>query len=199
MEHADLYRRLSARDPSVVDHLVALFGGPMERLAAMIMGQVGTAEDAEEAVSDALAAAWERVAEFDASRTSLKSWLLMLTKYAALNRRRQLQRQQFLPDGQRRVAPMQAVPEPVAPSTPEDEALAQDQRHRLHRALTQMPEPDRGLLIRRYFFEEPIAAMARELGVSRGALDNRLWRARQALKAILNDEREEQIHGTSAI
>lgn len=199
MEQAELHRRLLARDPAVVDDLVAAFSGPMHYLAVMILGQVGTAEDAEEAVADALTAAWDRAAEFDPTRTSLKSWLLMITKYTALTRRRQLQRQQFLPDGERRVAPIHTVPDPVAAGTPEEEALRHDQRHRLHQALERIPEPDRQLLVRRYFFEEPISAMARELGLSRGALDNRLWRARQALKSLLHDDKEGTAHGTSAV
>lgn len=182
-----------------MDELVAAYGGAMQRLAVMILGQVGTAEDAEEAVSDAIAAAWERAAEYEPTRTSLRSWLLMFTKYAALTRRRQLQRQLFLPDGEPRVTPLHAAPDPIDDATPEDSAVRADQRERLHQALDRMEEPDRTLLIRRYYFEEPIANLARELGLSRGALDNRLWRARQALKALLHDEREGIPHGTSAV
>lgn len=199
MEEAALHQRLLRRDPSVVADLVAAFSGPMYHLAQMILGQVGAAEDAEEAVSDAIAAAWERTAEFDPDRTSLKSWLLMLTKYAALDRRRQLVRQRYLPSGEARVAPISTAPEPVAPSSPEDELLRADQREQLHRGLARLAEPDRELLIRRYFFEEPIAEIAQGMGLTRGALDNRLWRARQALKALLNHEMEGTRHGTSAI
>jgi RNA polymerase sigma factor, sigma-70 family len=189
-----IHRLLLARDPTGLDLLVDLVAHKAYRLARMVLGGLGTEQDAEEVVSDALAAAWERVAEFDPARSTLTNWVLMRTKYAALDRRRMLRRRKLDAGGQSRVIPLGAAPEPAAP--PSDEVvLAGEEQAALHAALRRLPEAERELLIRRYFFEEPLAEMARDLGITRGALDTRLWRARQSLKRLLNDESEVQSHG----
>ncbi|QBS36541.1 hypothetical protein E1B22_00030 [Thermaerobacter sp. FW80] len=56
---------------------------------------------------------------------------------------------------------------------------------RLRMALESLSPAERDLLIRRYWMEEPIERMAREAGISRNAMDSRLWRARQALRKAL--------------
>jgi len=192
-----IHRLLLARDPTGLDLLVDLVAHKAHRLARMVLGGLGTEQDAEEVVSDVLAAAWDRVAEFDPTRSTLTNWVLMLTKYAALDRRRRLRRRNLDAEGQGRVIPIATVPEPTAP--PSDElVLAGEEQAALHAALRRLPEAERELLIRRYFFEEPLADMARDLGLTRGALDTRLWRARQNLRRLLNDESEVHSHGQQA-
>lgn len=194
-----LHRRLLARDPQVLDDLVAAYGGYIDQLARVILGGLGTAEDAEEIASDALVSAWERAAQYEPTRTPLKTWLLMLTKYAALDRRRLLQRRRFTSQGDEKVIPLEAAPEQVDALTPEESLLRFDRQAQLRRALHRLPEAERDLLLRRYYMDEPVTELMAALGLSRGALDNRLWRARQAMKALLQDELEGHIHGKSAI
>ncbi|WP_460039825.1 sigma factor-like helix-turn-helix DNA-binding protein [Thermaerobacter litoralis] len=50
-----------------------------------------------------------------------------------------------------------------------------------------LPAAERDLLIRRYWLEESIADMARQEGISRNAMDSRLWRARQTSRRALED------------
>ncbi|HWI66378.1 MAG TPA: sigma-70 family RNA polymerase sigma factor [Symbiobacteriaceae bacterium] len=185
----DLYLRLMRRDPSAMELLVRQFIAPVHRLAGLILGQTGTPEDVEEIASDAFARAWERIAEYDPERTTLASWVLMITKYTALDYRRRMVRRSYTADGQAKVIPLDAGPEPAAPNTPEEDLLRQDQSERVREALNRLPEAERTLLVRRYFLEEPITDIARDLGLTRTAMDNRLSRARQALKAQLADQK----------
>lgn len=188
-----IHRLLLARDPAGLDELTLLLGHKAYRLAQMILGGLGSAQDVEEVVSDALVAAWNRAAEFDPERSTLTNWLLMLTKYAALDRRRALRRQLLDADGEAKVIPLSAAPEPAVLAG-EDLFLLSEDQAALHDALRRLPDADRELLIRRYFFEESPAEMARDLGLTRGALDTRLWRARQNLRRLLHEESEVHAH-----
>lgn len=196
MLHPDeqrIHQQLLARDPAGLDALVDLMGHKAYRLAQLALGGTGTEQDVEEVVSDALVAAWNRAAEFDPSRSSLTNWILMLTKFAALDRRRALRRRTIGADGLARVVPLSSAPEPTAVSS-EELVLEGENRAAVHEALRRLPEADRQLIIRRYFLEEPLAEIARDLGLTRGALDTRLWRARQNLKRLLNNESEVHAH-----
>jgi RNA polymerase sigma-70 factor (ECF subfamily) len=192
-QEAALHRRLLERDPTALDLLIEAYSSQVYRIAGLVLGQLGNPQDVEEAAGDAFAAVWERAAEYDPQRSTFKNWVLMLAKYAALNRRRALLREEA------RVIPLEAAVEPSQEITPEDDLIRRDRRDRLRQALARLPEADRELLVRRYFLEQPIVQLARELGLTRAAIDNRLWRARQALRALLTEEREGYGNGASAI
>lgn len=194
LDEAAIYQQLLAHDPAGLDGLVNLLGHKAYRLAQLVMSGTGNEQDVEEVVSDALAAAWNRAREFHPGRSSLTNWVLMLTKYAALDRRRAIRRRTMDEAGEALVIPLAAAPEPVAPAG--DEWILQKERQaEVHAALGKLPSADRDLLIRRYLLEQPLTEIARDLGLTRGALDTRLWRARQSLKALLNDESEVLAHG----
>jgi RNA polymerase sigma-70 factor, ECF subfamily len=186
-EHSvdELERRLLSQAPEALDQLIDAHIDPVHRLVSLIIGSAGSPEDVEETVADTFTRAWNRAPEFDPARTTLRSWVLMVAKYTALDRRRALVRQRYTAGGEARVIPLDVGPEPAAGTTPEEEAIHHEDAEQLHHALELLPPSDRDLLVRRYFFEEPITDMARELGLTRSAIDNRLWRARQALKEHL--------------
>lgn len=190
LDETALHQRLLARQPAAIDDLTDRHGAQIYHLARRIIGAAGSEQDSEEVAADAVAAAWQRAAEFDPKRSSLGSWMLMLTKYLALDRRHNLLRQRFTAAGEARLVPLAAAPEPVASPTPEQAAIDAEGRRRLHQALGRLPPADRELLERRYFLAQPIGELARELNLSRSALDNRLWRARRALRELLQDAKE---------
>lgn len=189
-----IHRQLLARDPAGLDALVDLVGHKVYWLVQRVMGNLGTQQDVEEVVSDALAAAWERASEFDPKRSTLTNWVLMLAKYAALDRRRALRRESLDAGGMAKVVPLEAAPEPATAAS-EDLVMAGEDQTAVHQALRRLPAEERELLVRRYFFEEPLVEMARDLGLSRGALDTRLWRARQHLKQLFGEERGVRANG----
>ena len=206
-----LIERIRRGDPDAVAEMVQRLGGPLLYLARLILGPAGTDADAEEVAADALVAAWQRAAEFEPARGRFRTWVFMLLKYAALDRRRQLEREFRRRSGWLRRAGADPgrgpdpAPQPgglawsslddgwpsrghtpVSPADPADLVAARDEAVRLRMALESLPLAERDLLIRRYWLEEPIERMAREAGISRNAMDSRLWRARQALRKALD-------------
>lgn len=185
MTDGELVRGLQRGDPAALDRLIACYGGPVLELARVIVGAAGGREDAEEAAADAFARAWQRRDAYDPSRATVRSWLLMHAKYAALDRRRQLLGERYTAAGELRVVPLQSAPEPVGDIDPVDDVIRDEQNGRLYAALGRLPAPHRELLMRRYLLEESIAALASAYGITRQALDTRLSRARRALQAEL--------------
>lgn len=203
----DLVARIRRGEPDAVDEMVRLLAGPLLYLARLILGPVGTAADAEEVAADALVAAWRRINEFDPSRGHFRTWVFMLLKYAALERRRQLLKEESrrvrLPHALPGAGPLAGAPEEVPWETgpppggsgtgpgagplsdPVEQVLAREQAAALRHALDTLSPAERDLLVRRYVLEEPIHQLAREAGISRNAMDSRLWRARRALRAAL--------------
>jgi RNA polymerase sigma-70 factor (ECF subfamily) len=71
-----------------------------------------------------------------------------------------------------------------------------EQRQAVQAALQQLPRLERELIYRRYFLEQRVEEAADALNLTRQAADNRLWRARKALRELLVvPGREEVSHG----
>ncbi len=75
-----------------------------------------------------------------------------------------------------------------------DESLSTiEERERLQTALKTLTAVERELIYKRYFLDESAADLAMEYGLTRQAIDNRLWRARKSLKLALIAGEEKEV------
>lgn len=180
--------RLREGEPQALEEIIAAYGSPVYRLTARILAGYGQ-DEYEECSSDTFLEVWRKRAQFDPSRSGLRTWVLMLARYRALDYRRRRARQ-YNPAGE--TVTVDAVSTEAA--SPEPLLLDREKREWIMGALAALPAAEREILYRRYFLDESIAAIAASCGISRGAADNRLWRARRSLKRLLLDD-----HGNKVV
>jgi RNA polymerase sigma factor (sigma-70 family) len=94
LDEHELIQGLRARDPISLEALINQYSRELFYFARLILGSAGSAQDAEECLSDLFIAVWQEFESFDPARGSLRTWLTMRTKYIALDCRRVLVRQQ---------------------------------------------------------------------------------------------------------
>jgi RNA polymerase sigma factor (sigma-70 family) len=200
-----LLRGLRARNPRALEALIARYSREVAYFVRMVLDGVGTAQDAEECVNDLFITAWEDIEAFDPTRGALRTWLTMRAKYVALDRRRQIQRRQSLAamvssDGHLLVKDRDGRPEMVGLSNlPSEESLEgllerREQQEQLRRVMEHLPELDRLLVYLRYFRLASTEEIAARTGLTRRAIDTRLWRARKTLREAL-EALEERAYG----
>ena len=68
---------------------------------------------------------------------------------------------------------------PSAEPTPEERLLQQERRQALERALTALPQRDRLLFYRKYYYRQSTAQIAAELGTTERAVEGRLYRIKE--------------------
>jgi RNA polymerase sigma-70 factor, ECF subfamily len=170
---------LRRREPAALNALIDQYAALLYALVDRVLAGAGGPPDVEECVSDTMHAAWERIGQFDRERAPLKTWLLILAKYKALDRRRALLR-----DATPVVVAVDAVAAPA--SSPEAELVGREERAEVQAALGALAPVDRTLVYGRYFLGERVDALAEALGLTRQAADNRLWRARRQLAEYLS-------------
>lgn len=205
-----LWRGLLARDTSALEALIARYSRELTYFVRTVLDGVGTAQDAEECVNDLFVAAWEEIDGFDPARGSFRTWLTMRAKFLALDRRRQIQRRQTilagspLGDGEvgdRDVARAGPSGEFIVGNTLRPEPAEnmdgllerREQQQQLRQALEQLPELDRLVVYLRYFRLAGTDEIAARTGLTKRAVDTRLWRARKWLREAL--EAMEKPHG----
>src|SRR5438105_10845896 len=217
----DLVQRLHERDPEALETLISRYSREIFYFIRLVLDGIGVAQDAEECVNDLFVAVWQEIDTFDPARGTLRTWLTMRAKYIALDRRRQLCRRQShnwqSADENRQWAradsswggsrawnsglkalrwggydnESRATLPPYPESSMEYLLEQSERREELYQALATLPELDRQLIYLRYFKFASTEELAAKTGLTRHAVDTRLWRARKSLREALKEHSHE--------
>lgn len=177
-----LVNALRCRLPSALERLMGRYGNGVYGLVSRILEGAGQEEDMEECVSDVFLAAWRRIDEYDMAKGSLRTWLLILAKYCALDARRKLLRRPGAEPFEDRGTTGASVEETVISKAASAEMIA---------LINALPEPDRTIFYRRYFYYESVEQISKGLKLTGKAVENRLYRLRKMFKAKLGEGRPE--------
>ena len=155
----------------------------MERYTKLLWSTAGRAlgpdaapEDLEEIVADVFVYLWENPERFDPARGKLKDWLASIARSRAVDRRRQIIRRTVLPLEENTLTEELGLL---------DRLLAEDARRALAQAVDALGEPDREIIIRRYYRDEKPRSIAKALGLPAKQVENRLYRAKARLRASI--------------
>ncbi len=207
----DLAQRLHERNPEALETLISRYSREVFYFIRLVLDNVGVTQDAEECVNDLFVAVWQEIDTFDAGRGTLRTWLTMRAKYIALDRRRQLCRRQVhnvqsadeirqwsTETGSNRnssawgyESDYRATLPPHPEASMENLLEQSERREELRLALATLPELDRFLIYQRYFKFASTEELAAKTGLSRHAVDTRLWRARKSLREALKEHAHE--------
>lgn len=182
---AGLIARAVAGDRTALGELVAAH---QQRIARLVQRLLGWPADVDDVVQDVFIDAIRNLKRFD-GRSSLATWLVRI----AINRCRSHQRRRRLRQGlqlrlgfmRRLNAAAAEIATPDSANSPTEAATARETVERVHEAIRQLNSCDREIIVLRYLEEVPIEEIAQTLGLSRGAADVRLSRARTRLELIL--------------
>ena len=131
----------------------------------------------EDCMQEVLSRVWEKICGFDSEKGSLKSWLTAAARNTALN----MVRRNDCCDS------YEEIPEDVRSEAPgpEESAINSASAAAVRAAVEKLPETDRLLVYRRYYYMQPMAQIAAETGLSERAAEGRLYRIRQKLAEML--------------
>jgi RNA polymerase sigma-70 factor (ECF subfamily) len=154
---------------------LAQIGGGAHALAIQILGN---ADDAQDAVHDAIAAALGNPGAYDARKGPLKPWFLRVVRNRCIDMLR------------RRRAESSMLVEELQSSarTPEEALEASQTRSRVGRALASLPADRREIIVLRDYLDLSYAEIANVLDIAPGTVMSRLHRARLALKEALETD-----------
>ena len=135
---------------------------------------VGTEQDAEEAAADAFVYLWEHPEKVRSRRGSLKTWLSIAGGARAPSTAGGILRCRAVSLEEIELADPLGVPEAL---------LAGNGAPRSTRRVDALAEPDREILLRRYYFGQKPREIAAALGLDKKQVDNRLYQTKRRLRA----------------
>jgi RNA polymerase sigma-70 factor (sigma-E family) len=145
---------------------------PLVRLAALLVGDMATAEEVVQDSFIAVHANWRRLRDIDKASAYLRQ--------CVLNRSRSVLRH-------RKVVDRNVLGQPPVPSA-EEGAIALFERSAVVAALHRLPLRQRQALVLRYYAELSEGQIASAMGISRGAVKSHISRAMTALRDVLEGE-----------
>ena len=181
MEDSEIVELYWRRDESAISETEEKYGALCRSVARNILG---TTEDVEECVNDALHQAWTSIPPQRPEK--LGAWLGKVTRNLALNvwkRDRAQKRQGGM------TALLDELTECVpGPAAVERELEQKELSAAIDRWLRGRPREDRTLFLRRYWYGVELRELATERGVSPNRLAQKMFRLRRSLKQTLEKE-----------
>ena len=133
-------------------------------------------------MQDVFAQVWREAGRYDASRSTVAGWIVMLTRTRAIDR---LRARQARPDFDRAVDAVAAVPLPSPDSTPETHTLNAEDTRMVRGALARLPDQFRSLIELAYYEGLSHTEIAQRTGIPVGTVKTRLRSAMGTLRSVL--------------
>ena len=175
-DERELIRRAGQGDQEAFRQLVETYQAPAYRLALRMCG--GDAALAEDAAQEAFLAAWRGLPRFRGD-SRFSTWLYRLTTNAAIDWLRREKRHRGMDD-------VTELELPDDGPGPQDQAEQAEAQQAVRRALGQLSEEHRQVLLLRYMQELDYGEIAVALGISEGTVKSRINRAKARLKELLS-------------
>ena len=177
MQESDIIEKLKQQSPDGAEKLVTHYGPLMKYVIRPILDNE---QDREECLSEAVMRILDKIHLYDEERGSWTAWITSVTRSVALNKRRSSQ------------TPYEAVELtaeiPSLEPTPEEQILRRERQKELKEAMDQLPQKDRMIFYRKYYYLQSIAQIASEIGMTERAVEGRLYRIKKRLRKLLGGD-----------
>lgn len=179
---AELLSRVAGGDDDALGELYDRHAPVLLALARRILGDPA---DAEEVLQEAFVHAWNRAARYDPARSSVATWLALITRSRAIDRLRSRKVVERTAEAAGHEAPRHESPSAAG-------AVLQDERRaRIAAALAGLPEEQRQVLEMAYYRGMSQTEIARAAEIPLGTVKTRTLLAMKKLRDELRDEIEE--------
>ncbi|MGZ5986947.1 MAG: RNA polymerase sigma factor [Caulobacteraceae bacterium] len=160
---AELLGEIARGDRAAAGELYRLIGGRLYGIAQRILRDPGLAEDA---VQEAFLKVWKNAHRFDAAKGTASTWMAVIVRRVALDRRPKVA--------------TQMLPELAAPTVDLDYV-----HPRLRESLAELPELHRNALVLMYVYGLSHSELAEAMNAPLGTVKSWVRRASAALKEKL--------------
>ena len=145
-------------------------------MAGGILNTIGTPQDIEECISDVFVHVWNNPTAFDHQRGTLKTFLAIVARGKALDMYRKLSKGKII-----------ELTDAISGSDDDllDYIVEKEMHDKLYAAVESLTEPNREIVIRRFFFEEKPMRIAQKTSLPVKEVENRLYQSKLKLRKIL--------------
>lgn len=170
-----IYQQLLQHNQQAITYIFEKYGGLIKYI---ISGSVTlTEEESEECISDVLFNLWKRVEKYDSTKSSFKSWLIIVTRGTAIDYYRKIAKH-------KKTIFLEELTSPIIFHEEFDKLGV----NKIIELLQMLPPPDNEIFYDRFVLGEEIEKIARKHNISKDNAYKRINRGRKKLKEIFQKE-----------
>ena len=181
MTERELVQLIREKNALGAQEFLRRYGALVRYVAEPILEDAGACDDCLQEVAHRV---WDRIESFDEERGSFKAWLTTITRNLALNMKRSA-----------KPAESYEALDTELPSDspgPEETAVKNATVTALRAAVDSLPKDERILIYRRFFYNQSLAQIAAETGLSERAAEGRIYRIKAKLAEMLKEYRDDR-------
>lgn len=171
-----ILRGLKANDTACYEALIDTYSRYCAAIIIKVAGSRLTNEDIEELCADIFIKFWTDRHQLEIEEGKLKGYIAVMARNRALNRLR---------SNKCEVIPLEE--DTVDYSTPEVSLLEGEEKQLINDVIDTLPEPDREIFIRRYFYMEKLGDIASHLQINTQTVGTKLFRGKKKLEQALKE------------
>jgi len=174
MTDEEIAKRLRQKDIEIFDYIMERYNKLLWVVAGNILEKSGSPEDIEDCISNVYIKLLENPKLYDYKKGSLKSFLVRVAKNLAIDRYRKLARGN--------VTTIQEYFDGYVDEDLLQSMLTKESREKILEALDSLKEPDREIIVRRYFYNEKVKVISEKMRLQSKEVENRLYQGKIKLK-----------------
>jgi len=180
IDDKELLSAIVDRNQEAVAELYDRFSSMLLALAYRVLGN---SQDAEEILQEAFLQVWNQAARYDPKRSSVSTWLVLITRSRAIDRLRNRQVQMRTV-----TAAQQEKPASHTSPTGVGDVLLHERQRRLGEEMSKLPREQRQVLELAFYGGSTQSEIAEETGIPLGTVKTRTLLAMKKLRAALQEE-----------
>lgn len=169
---------IRGRDETVINEVITKYSKLLWSVVGAVLNNIGSTQDAEECVADTFIYLWEHPDKYDPQRGKLKTWLSIVARTQAVNRCREIAKRNTVSLEDTDFVDQIGIV---------DDILKAETRQNLLASVNALGEPDREILIRRYYYDQKPKEIALALDMSVKQVDNHLYNTKRKLREALSN------------
>ncbi|MGL4799868.1 MAG: RNA polymerase sigma factor [Cellulosilyticaceae bacterium] len=177
MEEKDILEGLRASQVASYEKLIDTYGRYVSAVVCKVGSGQLTREDIEEISADVFIKLWEGREGLCIKEGYLKAYIGRMARNKTLNALRSKHLGSCVPLEEDTITYM----------TPEEELTTKEEEQLISEVIGELPEPDREIFIRRYFYMEKLGDIAAKIGLPIGTIGTKLARGKKKLEIKLKE------------
>ncbi len=174
VKEQDIVDLLKAHNEKGIEELLKHYGPLIRYIVSPILSNE---QDREDCISEITMRIWEKIELYNSESGTWKAWITTIARNLALNHARKKKYSESLDD----MSDNMAAYEP----TPEELVLKKERQRIITEAVNALPIKDKLLFYRKYYYMQPMAQIASELGMTERAVEGKLYRIKKQLRKRL--------------
>jgi len=171
-----MIERIRKGDEAAINEIIEKYSKLLWHIASAVLKNASV-QDVEECVADVFIFLWRQPEKFDPQRGNLKTWLSTVTRSRAIDRYRSIMRRN-------EIALMENVP--IEQMGLAETVMDRETKCVLISAVKALKEPEREIIIRRFFYEQKPKEIALVLDMPVKSVENCLYRTKLKLREAIS-------------